>query len=98
MSDVIESSRRPQSAALRSAMFDAFEELQTAHAEYKDALAIAVDTELSSDGMLAIRPQGRNYARAVSLYSDAVMAWLIVVETNKANALELLRKTTTGGA
>jgi hypothetical protein len=86
-----------EATVLRQAMFDAFEHLQAAHASYKNALAIAVDTDLSSDGMLAIRQQGRAYAGAVRKYSDAVMAWLIVVETHSKNARELLPKMTASG-
>ena len=71
---------------------DALDQLQAAHASYKDALAIAIDRELSSDGMPAIRNQGRAYAHAVRRYSDAVMEWLVVVETHSANARQLLRK------
>ncbi len=85
-------------APLRQALFDAFEQLQAAHASYKGALEIAIDTDQSSDGMFAIKQQGRVYANAVKQYSDAVMAWLTAVEANRADALELLRRTRTSGA
>jgi hypothetical protein len=77
---------------LREAMRHAFEDLHAAHALYEHALEIAIDTDLSSDGMLAMRNEGRTYAHAVKRYSDAVMEWLVVVETSKDNARQLLRK------
>ncbi len=76
-------------------MFDAFEQLQAAHVSYRDALAISIDTDQSSDGMLAIKQQGRVYANAVGQYSEAVMAWLTAVEASRADALDLLQKTKT---
>jgi hypothetical protein len=95
---MIEESGQSDPDVLRRTLLEAFEQLQTAHATYQDALATAIDTDLSSDGMFAIREQGRLYASAVKRYSDAVMAWLIIVETNRERALELLRKTKTHGA
>jgi len=94
---MIEQSGQSEADVLRRALFEAFEQLQTAHASYKNALATAIDSDLSSDGMFAIREQGRLYAGVVKRYSDAVMAWLIIVETNRERALELLRKTKTNG-
>jgi hypothetical protein len=77
---------------------DAFKALQNAHATYEHALEILIDTDLSSDGMLAIRNQGRTYAQAVKRYSDAAMEWLIVVETHRASARQLLQKAKAAGA
>jgi hypothetical protein len=95
---MIERRRESEATGLQQAMFEAFEHLQAAHARYKNALATAIDTDLASDGFFPIRQQGRVYASAVKKYSDAVMAWLIVVETKRENALELLRTTRASGA
>lgn len=95
---MIERRRESEATGLQQAVFDAFEHLQAAHASCKNALAAAIDTDLASDGCFAIRQQGRVYASAVKKYSDAMMAWLIVVEPKHENALELLRTTRASGA
>lgn len=73
-------------------MLEAYHRLREAHTNYDQALAVAVDTELSSDGRLTLRQNGRVYADAVTRYANAVMAWLAFVEVNKEEAIEVLRK------
>ncbi len=97
MTDGVDPHHESRAQGLREAMHRAFEDLQAAHAIYEHALETAIDTDLSSDGMLAMRNEGRTYAHAVKRYSDAVMEWLIVVEKHRANARQLLRKANGAG-
>ena len=82
----------PQAAELSRAMFEAHQLLHEAHINYNQALAMARDTELSSDGMSALQQKGRMYAEAVTRYSNAVMAWLALVDAHKEQAILSLRK------
>ena len=71
----------------------AHERLQHAQDAYEHALAIAWDTDLSPDGVLALHQHGRTYATAVIAYSDAVMALLSHMETTRENTRTHLRDT-----
>lgn len=44
----------------------------SAQQQYEHALAIAVDTQFSSDGATGLRTASRNYASALKEYSGAV--------------------------
>jgi len=61
----------------------AHERLQHAHDAYERALAIAWDTDLGPDRVLALHQQGRTYATEVTAYSNAVMALLSHIETTR---------------
>jgi len=74
----------------RTAVEETYELLQNAHGDYHDALAIFADTGRSSDGALALRQRSQEYARAVTRYSEAVMAWLAYIDTNREETLKLL--------
>ena len=97
MSDEVLRSKR--SAELRAAVDEAYRDVQQAHAQYYEALAIMTDTPQSThpDGALALRQGGREYAHVVRRYSDAVMAWISHVETNREKAVKLLRKEESAG-
>jgi len=84
-----------RSQSLWQSLSDAHAALQMAYLNYERALAIAADAEpLNSAGIVAIQQRGRDYADAVSRYSNAVMAWLAFAETSTEVAIESLRKTT----
>ena len=78
-------------------MFEAYQALHEAHINYNQALAVARNTELSDEGMLALRQEGRVYAEAVTRYEDATMAWLALMEVNQEEAVKFLRKTAAAG-
>jgi hypothetical protein len=83
------------SAQLRAEMEEAYRNVQQAHARYREALAVIADTAeigFYPDGALAFQQAGREYAGAVRSYSDAAMAWLSHVETNREQVVKLLRK------
>ena len=67
--------------ALRTAMVDAREVLQKVSAHYQSAFELVMDTEGNSDGALAFRREGRDYAQALSAYNDATMTWLKFVDS-----------------
>jgi len=70
--------------ALRQAASDGFAALQIAHLRYEHALeAEAEERAFSAEDMVAVRQQGREYAEAVTRYSNAAMAWLAFMETIK---------------
>lgn len=79
-----------QAEDLRRRVFRAYESLCIAHAGYEDALAIAADTNWSSDGLYDLRQEGRAYAKAVTHYSAAVMTWLAFMDTFREDMLKLL--------
>jgi hypothetical protein len=66
--------------ALRQAASDEFVALQMAHLRYEHALEIVDEGVLSGEDMANIRQQGREYAEAVTRYSNAAMAWLALME------------------
>ena len=68
---------------MRRAMYDAYQLLQTAHTKYEEALSVYVDTERLMNGHFAIQQAGREYAEAVTRYSDAVMSFLALMETKR---------------
>ena len=88
-------SKSQQSAALRNAVYEKYELLQKAQVGYEEALAIARDTELSPDRLLAIRQQGREYAHAVTRYSEAVMAWVSFMDIYRREITKSALKATT---
>ena len=90
------SSKAQQTATLYKAVDDAYQFIQNAHACYREYLSIVADRDLSSDEVLAIQQHGREYASAVIKYSEAVMAWLAHVETNREDAIKLIRKAASG--
>jgi hypothetical protein len=70
--------------ALRQAASDSFAALQIAHLRYEHVLESAAEERaLSTEDMVNIRQQGRQYAEAVTRYSTAAMAWLAFMETIK---------------
>jgi hypothetical protein len=69
-------------------MSDAREEFEKAHLRYKYALSVAADTgPLNFDGKLALQQSGREYAKAVVQWSNAVMAWLAFVDRSASGNL-----------
>jgi hypothetical protein len=70
---------KPKVEALRRSLSNAYEELQKAHLAYEQALSIAGDPPSSKD-LTALRQAGGEYAVAVAKHTDAVMAWLAMVE------------------
>lgn len=73
------------------AVDEAYRLLQKAHGGYKEALAIIADIASSPDGEITLRQHSREYADAVTRYSEAVAAWLAYVETNREQAVKLLK-------
>jgi hypothetical protein len=70
--------------ALRQAASDSFAALQIAHLRYEHALESVADAgDPTAGSMIAIRQQGREYAEAVTRYSNAAMAWLAFMQTVK---------------
>jgi hypothetical protein len=76
-------SDRPEAQALRQAASDGFATLQIAHLRYEHALQIGAEEDApNGEAMVAIRQQGREYAEAVTRYSNAAMAWLAFMKTH----------------
>ena len=74
---------RSEAEALRQAASDGFAALQIAHLRYEHALeSIAEEGIFGADAMVVMPQQGREYAEAVSRYSNAAMAWLAFMETS----------------
>ena len=70
--------------ALRQAASDSFAALQMSHLRYEHALEAVADAgDPTAEAMVTIRQQGREYAEAVTRYSNAAMAWLAFMETIK---------------
>ena len=74
---------RPEADALRQAASDGFAALQIAHLRYEHALQIIAEQDAPAEAMVAIRQQGREFAEAVTRYSNAAMTWLAFMETMK---------------
>jgi hypothetical protein len=73
---------RPKAAALRQAASDGFAAVQIAHLRYEHALGVVAEEGApGAEAMVTMRQQGREYAEAVTRYSDAAMAWLAFMET-----------------
>ena len=69
---------------LRQSWSAAHEDLEKAHLSYERALSIAVDADpLNSRGIIALQRSGKNYAKAVARHSNAVMAWLALVDRRR---------------
>jgi len=75
---------RPEAKKLRQGMSDAYDAVRKAQHNYENTLTRCVDsvpaTPLTLDSIIAVRQQGQEYARAVTLYSHAVMEWLAFVD------------------
>jgi hypothetical protein len=69
-----------EARALRQTASDGFAALQMAHLRYEHALEIVDEGVLSAEDMVNIRQQGREYAEAVTRYSNAAMEWLAFME------------------
>jgi hypothetical protein len=77
-------SYRTEAQALRQAASDGFAALQIAHLRYEHALQIGAGEDApGGEAMVDIRQQGREYAEAVTRYSNAAMAWLAFMETTQ---------------
>jgi hypothetical protein len=77
-------SYRTEAQAFRQAAADGFAALQVAHLRYEHALQnVAEEDTPGAEAMIAIRQKGREYAEAVTRYSNAAMAWLAFMETTK---------------
>ena len=74
---------RAEADALRQAASDSFAALQIAHLRYEHGLKIVEEGGLSAEAAVAIRQRGREYAEAVTTYSNAAMAWLAFMEKIK---------------
>jgi hypothetical protein len=73
--------RKPRLCAKLRPMVSA---LQIAHLRYQHALQTgAAEGAPRGDAIVAIRQQGREYAEAVTRYSNAAMAWLAFIVTTK---------------
>jgi hypothetical protein len=73
-----------EAQALRQAASDGFAALQIAHLRYEHALEVVADEDVPGrEAMIATRQKGREYAEAVTRYSNAAMAWLAFMETTK---------------
>jgi hypothetical protein len=83
---------------LRQAASDSFAALQMAHLRYEHALESVADPgDPTAEAVVAVRQQGREYAEAVTRYSNAAMAWLSFVDTGLEQAGRSTRKSTAGG-
>lgn len=90
--DEVGPSKSQQADALRNAVHETYELVQKTHVAYENAVAVAADTDVSSEGLLALRQQGRDYAHAVRQYSNAVMTWLSFTDTLRENAAKLVSR------
>ena len=76
---------RTEAETLHQAVSDGFAALQIAHLRYEHALqTVAGEGAPSGEAMVDIRQQGREYAEAVTRYSNAAMAWLAFMKTTKS--------------
>jgi hypothetical protein len=88
--------RSKLASTLRAEVRAAHEQVQQADAAYNQALAIAPDSNLGPEGVLALHQQGRVYATAVMTYSNAVMALLAYMETARGDAKDAASTSGTG--
>ena len=66
-----------QAKALQQLVLLARKALDEAHEKYQRALAVSMDvTEASERELRAMRAAGRDYANALTQYTNATMAWL----------------------
>jgi hypothetical protein len=73
---------RTKAQTLRQSASDGFAALQIAHLRYEHALQTVAEVDApDAEAMVAVREQGREYAEAVTRYSNAAMAWLAFMET-----------------
>jgi hypothetical protein len=59
----------------------AHEAFLKADANYQRELARALDTEEDSETLVALGRQGRDYAYALTLYTNVTMEWLMYLDT-----------------
>jgi hypothetical protein len=84
--------------SLRQTMIDAFAALQLAQLKHEQAMGIAADaSSLSDDGTTSILQSGREYANALTRYTEAAMAWLAFADLHLNDARKYERKAGTGG-
>ena len=69
----------PKVQTLRQLMSVAYEEFHQAHVAYEQALSLAGNPPNPAD-IAALQHAGREYARAVAKHSEAVIAWLAMVD------------------
>jgi hypothetical protein len=75
---------KSEAEILRQAASDGFAALQIAHLRYEHALEIVADEGApEAEAAATIRHEGREYAEAVTRYSNAAMAWLAFMKTIK---------------
>ena len=75
---------RTKAQTLRQAASDGFAALQIAHLRYEHALqTVAEEGAPGREALVAVREKGREYAEAVTRYSNAAMAWLAFMKTIK---------------
>ena len=95
--DEVSPSKSQQADALRNAVHEAYELVQKTHVGFEHAVAVAANTDVSSEGLLALRQQGRDYAHAVTEYSNAVMAWVSFMDIHRREITKSAHKATTAG-
>jgi hypothetical protein len=66
----------PEGDALLKALTEARHKLADVQVYYQRALADARDAAGTDDSVFALKQAGRNYAQAVSEYTNASMKWL----------------------
>jgi hypothetical protein len=87
----------PESKRLHDAMSEWFVALQSAHQNYERALRVAQETEqLRPERIVALQQRRIDYAKAVTHYHNAAMAWLSHADTTREKAIKFVCKTTTG--
>lgn len=70
----------PHAQELRSAMDDATDALAQAQQQYQQAFDLE-DAEPTPSQVSALQHAGRAYAKAITQYSAAAMAWLTYIDT-----------------
>jgi chorismate mutase len=76
----------PESKCLHDAMSESFAALQSAHQNYERALQVAQETDpLTPERIVALQQRRIEYAKAVTQYHSAAMAWLSHADTTREN-------------
>ena len=74
----------PEVQTLRQSMSAAHAECEKAYIRYERAFSIAAHTNpLNSVDITALLRSGRDYAKSIVRYSNAVMSWLVFVDRNR---------------
>ena len=76
----------PRARHLLNAMIDASDALVGAEARYRWALDIARDQGWSAKSITVLKQVGRDYAEAVTRYSNAAMAWLTYADRHSESS------------